>query len=81
MADRDWLPRIQSGICTGCGDCVRQCPSGALAQREGKAVLVNPNRCIYCAGCETICPVRAIELPYLVCKKRARGTSAENKSS
>ena len=65
---RDWFPRLDQNLCTGCGDCIAACPTGALAQVDGKAALVFPDLCTYCAACETICPVGAIELPYLICK-------------
>ncbi len=64
----DWFPRLDQTLCTGCGDCIAACPTGALAPVNGKAALVFPDLCTYCATCETICPVNAIELPYLICK-------------
>ena len=64
----DWMPRIDQEACTGCGDCIRQCPTGALGWQGDKATLVNPTACTYCATCEELCPVGAIELPYLVVK-------------
>lgn len=63
-----WLPRIDSHRCNGCGDCITQCPTGALGWHNGKAALLQPNVCIYCATCESICPVQAIELPYLIAR-------------
>jgi Fe-S-cluster-containing hydrogenase component 2 len=44
------------------------CPVSALAQVDDKAALVDPQACTYCTLCENICPVDAIELPYLVVK-------------
>lgn len=61
-----WLPQIDQMLCTGCGDCVTLCTDRALGISEGKAVLVQPDACTYCAACETVCPVAAIELPYLI---------------
>lgn len=66
MTDQTWMPRINSDLCNGCGDCITRCPTGALGWEAGKAALVNPNLCTYCATCEDVCPVDAIELPYLI---------------
>lgn len=64
-----WFPRLDQNLCTGCGECITACPTGALAQVNGKAALVFPDLCTYCAACESICPVGAIELPYLIFKE------------
>ena len=66
MDQQNWLPWIDTVTCTGCGDCIVVCPTGALGLREGKAVLVNPQACTYTAECETVCPVAAIALPYQI---------------
>ena len=58
------LPTIQEDICTGCGDCVATCPSGALDIVGGKAALARPDDCAYCGDCETLCPQGAIALPF-----------------
>jgi NAD-dependent dihydropyrimidine dehydrogenase PreA subunit len=60
------LPRIVAALCTGCERCVEICPTGALAQIDGKAFLLLPDRCTYCALCEDICPDNAIALPFLI---------------
>jgi len=59
-------PEIDSALCTGCGDCVVACRPGALAMVAGKAVVVHPERCAYDGGCEPVCPVGAIQLPYVI---------------
>lgn len=64
--DATWLPRLDPDRCTGCGDCILRCPTGALGRRAGKAALLSPAACLYCAACEDVCPVGAIELPYLI---------------
>ncbi|MCC7207436.1 MAG: 4Fe-4S binding protein [Anaerolineae bacterium] len=68
-----WLPRIEAALCTGCGECIARCPTGALGSVAGKAALIRPSACTYCAACESVCPTNAIELPYLICKPRDEG--------
>lgn len=60
------LPEIDLAACTGCGDCVAACQPGALGIVAGKAVLVRPDRCEYDGQCEPVCPVGAIQLPYVI---------------
>jgi len=61
-----WLPRINLQRCTGCRQCIDLCPTRALGQVDGKAVVVNPEACTYCMVCEDICPEKAIQLPFLI---------------
>ncbi|MFW5709576.1 MAG: ATP-binding protein [Chloroflexota bacterium] len=65
----NWLPRIDQMMCTGCGDCITQCLTRALGWQHGKAALLHPEICIYCATCEDLCPENAIELPFLIIKE------------
>lgn len=60
------LPEIDPAACTGCGECVAVCPTGALAIIDQKAEMAYPDRCEYDGRCEPICPTGAIELPYLI---------------
>lgn len=63
----DWpVPLINPNQCTGCGLCVKVCPTGALAVREDLAVIVNPVLCNYSGDCERICPEQAITLKYQI---------------
>ena len=66
MAEEIWLPQIDEGLCTGCGDCLAACPTDALGLAGGLAVVVDHAACNYCADCEIICPVEAITLPYQI---------------
>ncbi len=74
--DREiWLPGIDLAICTGCGDCIAICPTGALGLQGEKAAVVKPEACTYTAQCEAICPVGAIALPYQVVMEPKRANN------
>ncbi len=47
--------------CTGCGDCVEECPTDAIELKEEKAV-VNEEECVDCGACVDVCPVEAISM-------------------
>lgn len=53
-------PLIDPERCTGCGLCVKVCPSGALAMDGPRAVVARPEACEYHGLCEMICPADAI---------------------
>lgn len=50
--------------CTGCGLCVRDCPTGALKlekqSRDEFKLIHYPARCAYCSQCENSCRRGAI---------------------
>lgn len=61
----DELPdiRINHDWCKGCGICIAICPEEVYtADRDGKPVIVQGDRCIWCERCETYCPDFAINL-------------------
>jgi MinD superfamily P-loop ATPase len=60
------VPIIDPERCNGCGLCVRVCPTGALALRNGKAVVAKPLICEYAGLCELICPNQAIQRPFII---------------
>ncbi len=60
------MPQINYRTCTGCGNCLVSCPTEALGKLDGKTKLLQPENCTYCAACEAVCPVGAVELPYLI---------------
>ena len=45
--------------CTGCGWCVRHCPTRSWELRDGRARF--RDRCIYCMRCYHFCPEEAIQ--------------------
>lgn len=60
----DILPDIQIERCTGCGQCVRYCPTKAVEMQGSLPVIVRPADCAYCGLCEESCPTGAIALQY-----------------
>lgn len=46
--------QFDAGRCTGCGACVKACPSKALSMKDGKPVL-NRTACSLCGKCENFC--------------------------
>jgi ferredoxin len=53
------MPWVQSEMCTGCGDCVEECPSGAILL-ENDTPSINMEDCIRCGTCHDLCPEEAI---------------------
>ena len=53
------MPWINSERCTACGDCVEECPSGAILLTNDTAV-INMEECIRCGSCHEICPEEAV---------------------
>ncbi len=49
--------RIDAEKCTGCGDCVRDCPAGAVTLVKKKAVI--GDACVACGVCGKVCPEAA----------------------
>jgi electron transport complex protein RnfB len=51
---------VDSGSCTGCGDCTERCPVGALAVEERAEV--DRDKCLGCGLCAGSCPAAAISM-------------------
>jgi uncharacterized protein (DUF362 family)/NAD-dependent dihydropyrimidine dehydrogenase PreA subunit len=47
--------------CTGCGTCVKTCPTGA-ATMEGERATIDLGKCIRCYCCHEMCPENAVVL-------------------
>ena len=54
-------PMVDAQRCTSCGHCVRVCPKGTIAMRNGKA-RIDAGHCIRCFCCHEACPSKAIKL-------------------
>jgi H+/Na+-translocating ferredoxin:NAD+ oxidoreductase subunit B len=53
--------RLDSGLCNGCGICVKRCQMDALTP-DGKTVQLARHRCIGCGLCVSTCPTGALRL-------------------
>jgi ferredoxin len=54
--------RIDPDVCNGCGDCLPNCPEGALQLIDGKARLVSDLFCDGLGACIGTCPLGAIHV-------------------
>jgi len=54
---------IDSNLCTGCGMCIKVCPSDTLTM-IGKKAVVTGEFSLGCGHCEAICPVNAVSVGF-----------------
>lgn len=55
--------RLDSDKCTGCINCIKRCPTGAIRIRSGKAKVLK-ELCIDCGECIRVCPTHAMKAVY-----------------
>ncbi|HUU79163.1 MAG TPA: NADH-quinone oxidoreductase subunit NuoF [candidate division Zixibacteria bacterium] len=48
--------------CTGCGACLRKCPSDAISGEKKQKHLINQDLCIQCGACYQACRFEAIDV-------------------
>ena len=53
------IPKINRDECTGCEECVDNCPAEAISMNDDVAV-INPDECTECGECVEVCPAEAI---------------------
>ena len=51
---------IDKNCCTGCGACVKVCPTNAVAGEKKQPHKIEINKCIKCGACFEICPAEAV---------------------
>lgn len=54
---------VDSSLCTGCGKCVKHCPSDTISIVEKKAI-IDSEKCIGCGQCAHQCPEDIITLNF-----------------
>lgn len=54
------MPWVNEDLCTGCGVCVENCPSGALQMTPYFKASIDMEECIRCGDCHDICPSEAV---------------------
>ncbi len=51
---------IDKNRCTGCGACVKVCPTSAVAGEKKQPHKIEINKCVKCGACFEICPAEAV---------------------
>lgn len=57
---RKELPVMDPRRCTGCGDCIRICPTQCLMLVNQIPVVTTSVACIRCEACALVCPTEAV---------------------
>ncbi len=51
---------IDAGSCTGCGQCLKNCPSGAIGGEKKQPHVLDTAKCIKCGICYDVCKFDAV---------------------
>lgn len=52
--------KIDNGICTGCGVCIKRCSADAIIGEKGEAHYIIDDKCIQCGMCIEACRFNAV---------------------
>ncbi|MGA2479692.1 MAG: mercury methylation ferredoxin HgcB [Spirochaetia bacterium] len=52
--------KLDSSLCTGCGECREVCPHGVFEIQAAKAVIVDRESCMECGACMKNCAAGAL---------------------
>ena len=56
---RTYFVQFDDDLCTGCGSCLRLCPTKAIRVKNSKSIRI-VDQCIGCGQCLRICPAGAV---------------------
>jgi len=54
-----WKVVLDPERCTGCGECVDNCPGEVYEMRADRVVAAHPEECHGCHTCEAVCEAEA----------------------
>jgi ferredoxin len=52
---------IDPNACTGCGACMKACPTGAASGQNKKVHVIDQTKCIKCNACYEVCKFSAVQ--------------------
>ncbi len=55
-------PRLEKGLCVGCGVCRDICPAKAIIINKKKKAVIDRKKCIRCFSCQEFCPKSAMKV-------------------
>jgi len=53
---------VASDVCTGCGLCLKNCPSEAVTGEKKEPHRIDPRKCVQCGICREVCRFNAIKV-------------------
>jgi len=57
-------PQVKEEICTGCGNCLKHCPTEAISFTKNQKALIDLAKCIGCAECIASCRYGALSVSW-----------------
>lgn len=54
-------PRIRQWLCKSCGLCAKRCNENAISKGK-KSYIIDPEKCIGCGACYSICPHHSVSI-------------------
>jgi len=57
-----FLVTVNNDTCTGCEECVNNCPQMVFKMTDGKSDPYQAGECVNCETCLNVCPTAAITI-------------------